>query len=425
MKQPLFLFAFLLLPFLCFSQGVTFQQGSWKDALVLAKQTNKPVCLYLYSSKSDERASFLKQSTDDLFHRETVGDVYNAYFVNVRIDTESKEGLELLRRYRVTNPLTLLFVNADGTLLSRTGLMGANDLVDGAKKVLLDVKSPKPITAWAAEYPQKKQDPAFLMDFLMKQRELGLPINATFDQYLRLLPQTDPVPVSVAKLFEQESSQLMVTDYAYRYFMTHRKAYDASISSVYQQMPEENDLYFQNVVLNTVKEAVLHNDETLLKKAVAAFRQIPSHSDLMHVEEIYMDYYKQTNELDKYLVHARLYVEEHMRKLDSESLLMKGLSAQERSTICSELNSIVWYIFQHFAEPRILKKALEWSGKTTQLYPKSAHYLDTHANLLYKLGRKQEAIEVQKQAIANYSGSTGVSVFHETLKKMEAGEKTW
>ena len=51
-------------------------------------------------------------------------------------------------------------------------------------------------------------------------------------------------------------------------------------------------------------------------------------------------------------------------------------------------------------------------------------FIDTYANLLYKLNRKEEAIETEIQAM-NLAPAAEKSNYQETIDKMKKGEKTW
>jgi hypothetical protein len=438
MKHSIFILAFLVLPFLCVSQGVTFEQGSWKDALALAKQTNKPVMLYLYFSDVEITRTSNENMNKYVFSSEKVGDVCKTYFVCYRMDASKKEGLALAKKYGLIKRPAVLFVNAEERLLSNIGTgIDANGLIDGAKKVLLDLKGPKPITAWEDEFPNKKKDQAFLLEYIAKRNNLGLPINEAFDAYLRLLPANDPIPEQAAQLFQSNAHRLMVTDYAYQYCFEKNKKLG----------------YFPNAVQHTVDVAIMLEDETLLKKAVIAFQQLSYEMGMKQAEEYYLDYYKQTNQPEKYIAHARLLGADILKMLDSEELLMKNntsyqnnlkrmasetdsarikslarliksLPDTERGQLCQKLNEIVWYIFETSSDEAELKEALKWSEKMVQFRPTTSGFLDTHAQLLYKLGRKEEAISFQKRAVANIKGGFNASSIETTLKKMEAGEKT-
>jgi hypothetical protein len=50
--------------------------------------------------------------------------------------------------------------------------------------------------------------------------------------------------------------------------------------------------------------------------------------------------------------------------------------------------------------------------------------MDTYANLLYKSGKKDEAIAQESKAI-ELGDTIGKRIFQATLKKMKSGVKTW
>lgn len=52
-------------------------------------------------------------------------------------------------------------------------------------------------------------------------------------------------------------------------------------------------------------------------------------------------------------------------------------------------------------------------------------YLDTFANLLYRLGDKDQAIKTQEKAISLLTANDKKEDYLATLQKMKKGEKTW
>jgi len=63
------------------------------------------------------------------------------------------------------------------------------------------------------------------------------------------------------------------------------------------------------------------------------------------------------------------------------------------------LNTWAWTIFELSSERKELTKALSWSSRSIKISVKpDGRYLDTYANILYKMGRIQEALQVEKKA---------------------------
>lgn len=108
------------------------------------------------------------------------------------------------------------------------------------------------------------------------------------------------------------------------------------------------------------------------------------------------------------------------------------------------LNSIAWDVFRKCDDKGVLKQALSWSELSIELDKLSVQqgkepapnmqYWDTKANLLYKLGRVDEAITSEQAAIAQgianakQAGRAKGDFFDDysaTVEKMKKGEPTW
>jgi thiol-disulfide isomerase/thioredoxin len=86
-----------------------------------------------------------------------------------------------------------------------------------------------------------------------------------------------------------------------------------------------------------------------------------------------------------------------------------------------------WLAFMKCNDTIVLKKAIEWVDLALRLEGEnSTAYLDTKANLFYKLGRKDEAITLEKKAaiLQLKTDNPGFDVFKITVNQMEKGEPT-
>jgi hypothetical protein len=92
-----------------------------------------------------------------------------------------------------------------------------------------------------------------------------------------------------------------------------------------------------------------------------------------------------------------------------------------------QVNPAAWTFFQQCDDTVVLKKALDWSALTVRLAKEANfgcdQYMDTEANLLYKLGRGSEAVRLEQEAL-DLSKGQGQD-YIATLAKMKTGEKTW
>lgn len=86
------------------------------------------------------------------------------------------------------------------------------------------------------------------------------------------------------------------------------------------------------------------------------------------------------------------------------------------------LNNMIYeVIFLHAEERLQLQKGADWMTTIIEKNP-DATYIDTYANLLYKMGRVKEGLEWQKKAMAIAPGDKEIA---ETYIKMQNGKPTW
>lgn len=130
-------------------------------------------------------------------------------------------------------------------------------------------------------------------------------------------------------------------------------------------------------------------------------------------------------------------------------LAADGVSAQEHRAQDSipvwDLNNRSWAVFEHSNNQDSLQAAVVvMEGVMRRVPPEDERFFafaDTYANLLYKVGRVDEAIRWQEKAVQSAlreasrlkQGSDGDQAgakwleteFSKTLAKMKAGEPTW
>lgn len=113
-------------------------------------------------------------------------------------------------------------------------------------------------------------------------------------------------------------------------------------------------------------------------------------------------------------------------KAQRASLLIRYIAEFNPKRNAALLNEHAWSIFQFSNDRTELKTALQWSAKSLQDQETNTRYafLDTYANLLYKLGRKKEAIKYAAQALS-LAPDVERPGYQSTLAKMKLGERTW
>jgi hypothetical protein len=89
----------------------------------------------------------------------------------------------------------------------------------------------------------------------------------------------------------------------------------------------------------------------------------------------------------------------------------------------AELNDFAWTVFQNCPDMTCVSEALDWSKRSFKDQPNSG-FMDTYANILYKLGKKDDAIVWEQKAL-ELADKGDKARYQETINKMKKGEKTW
>ncbi len=114
-------------------EGIQFFRGSWTEALQLAKKQKKLIFLDIYATWCGP-CKMLKSRT---FSNSRVGKYFNDTFINVSLDGEAGDGIVLADKYRISGYPSLLFIDAQGTvLLQGEGYHDADELIKLGKDAM-------------------------------------------------------------------------------------------------------------------------------------------------------------------------------------------------------------------------------------------------------------------------------------------------
>ena len=93
-----------------------------------------------------------------------------------------------------------------------------------------------------------------------------------------------------------------------------------------------------------------------------------------------------------------------------------------------DINDTTWFLFENVNDPKALKFACDVVMKYAmgEWYETNVNAYDTYANLLYKMGNKDKAIEWEEKALRLAKGNEYLEKqFMVALGKMQKNEKTW
>lgn len=131
----------LLIGFICLmgistiaqNRQIEFKDATWKQQLERAKLENKIIFFDAYTSWCGP----CKQMAKNVFTKDSVADLFNKSFINVKFDMEKGEGISLSEKYQVSAYPTYLFINANGEVIHKiVGSMSPNEFINEANNAL-------------------------------------------------------------------------------------------------------------------------------------------------------------------------------------------------------------------------------------------------------------------------------------------------
>ena len=419
----------LLIPIFVCAQGggIYFQQGlSWQQVKDKAKAENKYIFLDCYASWCGP----CKGMDKIIYPADTVGKFINPRFVSAKLqfdttagDSESTRAWygiahQMMLNHRIAAFPTFLFFSPEGKLVHRG--LGYQDIAQFLA-MAKDATDPKmqycelldKYRRGAKDYPAMP----YLAGMARKLKDEKLANEVAMDYahgYLDKLPDSLFCTKETLGFFGNYKSGISRTDRVFRLYANQPRIIDSIMKK-----PGYSTSIISFVAYNQEAEPRL----TMAEKT----KQDPDWNGMARaLRDNFGPAYTEVN-----VVFAKInwywglkdwpnYTKNLIAKLELDSIEEK---ASRGPGGIAYLNDNAWRIFQYSDNKQELKLALKWSELANRLSQKpDGLLLDTQANLLYKLGRKQDALALEAKALELAPGNQDIQ---EALKKMQEGRRTW
>jgi thioredoxin-related protein len=423
-------------PFVLFGQeGITFEKGlSWEEVQNKAGREHKTIFVDCMASW----CAPCKKMDKEVYANKEVAAFFNDRFISVKLqfDTSKQddedtrlhysEASQIGMKYNITAFPTFLFFSSEGKIIHRgLGYKKVKDFI----KLGLDALDPgKQYYTLLENYLAGKKDYS-VMPFLAESSKqirdkssLATTIARDYiDNYLMSLP--------VDSLFKKETFRFVSSfmgssdEKAFALYFTN----PARIDSVMDDL--ETSHFAERVVKSIItrEEVYVHlwkdnevnrplTDHPRWNRFAKTIRKKygRSYSDevIMNSRIVWYRTHKQWDEL----------VGAEMAKMEIYGVDTFGTVAKVR------LNNMAWEeFFLRSLDSSALNSAIKWMeillavdrSKSGDFY---ATWIDTYANLLYKVGRIEEALRWEKDAVAIAPQNKEM---RDVLEKMEKGKPTW
>lgn len=406
--------------------GVHFEQGSnWQQVLAKAKTENKYIFVDCYATWCEP----CKMMDKDVYVKDTIGNIINGSFISVKVQCDTSKNDDAAIRswyadaHRITTDHkikalpTFLFFNPEGEIVHKgQGYLRPHDFAVLASQALNPsiqyftlVKHFKEGTLDYAAMPLLARTAKGFRDEALT-RDI---VNKYEQDYLDKLPNQQFATKENFYFYSDYKNNLDSKGRIFDWYF-HKQALVDSIT--------HNPGYADRMVNYIIyKEEVDARFEVARKTAGTPDWKSIARSIDRKFGAKYVEGNALTGKVNWYrsVQNWKNYSKFLVTKLERDGIEHLPKNASNMLF----LNNSAFEIFQHSQNPKELETAIRWSDLAMQMTKEpGGDLLDTKANLLYKLGKKEEALELEKKAAELAHHNRDVQ---DAYQKMLAGKPTW
>ncbi|WP_316815439.1 thioredoxin family protein [Pedobacter nyackensis] len=405
MKKIVLLFLFIPLLGSAQNTGTHFEHGlSLQQVKEKAKKENK----YLFLDCFTTWCGPCKYMSINIFPQEKVGDFFNKNFVNVKVqfdktkdDSEEVKSwyadVESLRKeFNVRAYPTFLIFSPQGEPVHRfVGGGEADDLIASAQKAL------NPETQYYTVL--KKQgagnpSPETLKELVALAEAAYDEGNASKFASAYLATQKDPYSKANLEFISQNAKNSKSK--GFELMLKDPKKVDAVLGKGKANEFLASVILSENIYPQLRKPNV--NIDSLIAAATAKY---PTVDISKSTSLLKLQFYQRTKKWDKFQPAVLTYLKKYGTEVTAEVL-----------------NSFARTFFNNCKDPNCLATAMAWSKRSVEeTQEKEPSFLDTYANLLYKMEKKEEAIAMQQKAV-DLASADQKDEYQATLDQMKKGK---
>jgi tetratricopeptide (TPR) repeat protein len=425
MKKIIFLTLILIAAVSSFCQ-VNFENLPFDVALQKSKQTGKFIFLQFESNGCNQ----CNEVADKAFENKKLSETLEQTFICIKIAGDHPDRSRIASLYnKKEGSFGSLFISSDGILLhnypgSTTFVKTYEEQID---KALTKAGEGMRVNELEKMYAEGNKTPG-IMELLMQTKQaLRLETDGLLDEYVSLLPADSFNSVRTLQFIASMAPVLdSKADVKFRLSPSFNKSWYAM--SLPLRISTNNRIGYKSM-----QKAIREKNERFAFRVAAFMKGTYTNNSSLAALQAYdskiMDYFREINDTLNYLIRALNYYDNYYMKVSVDSIKkkdstnMKYLFAKKDTsmnmktavgetktirhtimyspivqTYSRELNNAALSFYELSNEPLNLLKALQWSARANE-FNESPEAMDTHAHLLYKLGRKKEAIEWQNKAI--------------------------
>jgi thioredoxin-related protein len=387
-----------------------------------------------------------KEMDKNVFVNDSIGNFFNQHFISIKVQMDkTKKDIEnvklwyddatsISKKYRIDRFPSYLFFSPQGNLVGQeAGFKKISEFLGIAQSVIRPGRVYNDIYAeydqLVAEFKQGKMhyDRMVYMIGIARRFDTALvrPLSKQYAEYVSRL--------DVSKRYTKENiafwnMRVLKSDSkTFRYFYNDGKLIDRVMQQKGYAAAVVDKTIYHELIVPFLKE---QNTNPAIRMT-GLYMNSPdvktdsSEADWKKLENMVRKKFDDITAKRNVLAAKIEWYNRHSFKVPYAKYLLLELDTYKPDVELkgSVINIGAWTAFLHINDKSILNGYLKWMHKLVIRYPENGYIIDTYANLLYKLGRKKDAIYWEEKAIL--TGNGHAADYRNVLEQMKRGEPTY
>lgn len=350
------------------TKNIAFEHLAFKEIKAKAAKENKLIFVDAYTTWCGP----CKYMAKNIFTNDTVADFYNSNFVNAKIDMEKGEGIELAKQYEVMCYPNLLFIDGNGNIVHRVaGAMNASDFVKLGKQAM---QKEGTFSYYKNNYESQKNNSDFLVKYIEMVSGTCLEPTDAVAQYFSLQKEADLTSKTNWSMMQSYVNDMNSKEFMF--LLANKQKFD--------------ELYTVQSVNEKIDDVHLSSLMALVRAKQFDEAKYKATKDKITVSN--------SGNVKRVVFEADMKLAQKNKDWASYAKLAVANVDEFYKDDASQLNGMAWTFYENVADKQAMLKAEEWAKRSTELNTEYAN-LDTYASVLYKNGKKAEALAAANKAI--------------------------
>lgn len=371
-----------------FDTSISFKKIKYSEIFAVAKKENKHVMLSFHFDGCGGCAEMRK----NIFNDKKVYNYYNAHFVSYEINILDSDGKEINKTFGIQNCPAFVYLNQDGNEIHRiVGVFSADDFISEGQKAFDTLNS---LSHLRRLYNNGNRDPEFVRKYcytLDKAEELD---SLTINNYVQAIDTRKNLKAQDIKFiyefaYHNDQPTIVFNSIGYNLILNNRRLFNKYFDST------QVNARLVFLALAAAYESIDNGNEKKFDEIVRVLRKFDV-GKIYNYREIDNRITAKTASKHLVLNLQLAYYEKNNDSLRYEATLNKLIHSIW--TESDELNSLASDFYEKFDNEKHLLKALKWIKRSVELNNGYANN-DTWAQILFKLGKRKEALERAHKAI--------------------------